>query len=554
MDRIIRILNSIKSKLRNDYALSSFLVFIFIFALLSFMYIPNRGIIAIDDHFFHFKIAENIKENGFESLRDFDNIYLTRTASDGDKYAVSLFNLSLVPFTYISDPILALKISDVFWLSLSLAFLFIALRKLKIKHPFLWILLLLSVNFFVMRMLIGRAFVMSIPFFLFEIYFAVNRRWRSFLLLSFLHVFWHQSSFFVPLLVASVVEVARYLHSYTFFWKNLLASILAAVAAMLYFPELAKGLLSVQLAANDNERFNIEGIELKVHDIFDIYGTERIAFLLLILSVSFALFIYIRMKRDEFTDQSDAKNNIIFLFVFSIFSLLFLFGTISVSGRFYDFYFPSVIFFSAIALSIAFDSGIITCSSYFRKYFLIAISIFLTFGVVNNLLLRNQIISNNDYRPIGEAAQWVSNRSDGSQKIFLHTWNHFPVSFFYNDKDIYTMGIEPIALYDYNEDLYWKWYNIFVHNIYCDIPIDCIEQKNNFDKKLMAIDEKDREKAVSENYRKMINSIKNDFGAKYIIGLNGMGQMAESNMDMVSEMSKFESEYNGSIIYAIELK
>jgi hypothetical protein len=108
------------------------------------VYWGTLGISFQDDHFFHFKLAYLLRTEGFGILNNFDWIYLTKTAQEHLRYPISLFQIALVPFTFFKDMVLGLKVSDIFWASLSVSIIFYVLLKMKTKFPIFSMLVLLS--------------------------------------------------------------------------------------------------------------------------------------------------------------------------------------------------------------------------------------------------------------------------------------------------------------------------------------------------------------------------------------------------------------------------
>ena len=160
------------------------------------------------DHYFHFRFAERLLQNGFfNSFRDFKTLFFTGIAhGEHLLYYNFLFYLLLIPFTYISPLFLAIKLYAIIALSLIGVIIFYFFKKNEIKYPFLW-----AVGFFTAiglgsfwRLFLSRPFVLS-PLIIILLVLAIHKRKFFWIfILSFLPLFWHTSTFFVPILVMIV--------------------------------------------------------------------------------------------------------------------------------------------------------------------------------------------------------------------------------------------------------------------------------------------------------------------------------------------------------------
>ena len=118
--------------------------------------------------------------------------------------------------------------------------------------------------------------------------------------------------------------------------------------------------------------------------------------------------------------------------------------------------------------------------------------------------------------------------------------------FFSNYHNTYVTGIEPTALKNYDEQLYWKYYNMFNYHYYCEKQEDCkteIEYRRN----QIGSDNEKRQILEKENGFKIINSIKNDFGARIIVSSNDyFTKTIESHPELIEEKFHVKSDkYKG---------
>ena len=87
--------------------------------------------------------------------------------------------------------------------------------------------------------------------------------------------------------------------------------------------------------------------------------------------------------------------------------------------------------------------------------------------------------------------------------VFNIHWDNFPFLFFWNQKNYYINGMDPIFEYTFDKNLYWEHY-------YLDI--DGLAIKNNVGYTCPSIRSECSDNSMVEIY----NALKNDFKAKYI--------------------------------------
>jgi hypothetical protein len=516
----------------------------------------------LDDHFFHFKYAYLIRTQGWDVVKNFK--WISVGAGRSGVYQLTLYNLAMIPFTYFKDMILGLKISDIFWVSLSMSVIYYSFRRFKIRYPMLLILVLASLSYFMDRMLIGRALVLVPGLVMLELYFATEKKYAKFFFVSLLHVAWHTSTFFLPLTIAVLAEAARILAGQKFFWKNIAAAVggfFVGINLTLYtIAALIAGTIGVQFATTQldgNISPRVEGAELYPVDMFKMLSHSEITLLFLFVCMAVVFCYYmIAKKRETKEGRPSEKSSNFVLYAAFLFALMSFAGSIIMSGRFYDFYFVSVIFLLGIILTRIFEEKKVVMEPYLKSYVLVGVVAFFMFATVGSFLDRKQAIARTDYRPIGEVAAWIEGKSNENDRIFLSDWGYFAVAFFYNSKNIYTMGMEPRSAIVENPVLYWKWYNIFAYGIYCDKQEDCVAQNTEFNEKIEKAGSDEEKQAIQkENSKKIIESIRNDFKAKYLIVSGGFASIIELNPELINDSATVQSGYNGSmIIKGFELK
>ncbi len=559
VSRINNYLRQLDKNFRAYPIIGSAMIFFLTSLLYASIYIKNPGTLFTDDHFFLFKYAYVIRMQGWDAVRHFK--WIAIEPGNSIAYQLTLFNLALIPFTYIKDMTIGLKVSDIFWASLSVSTIYYTFRKFKFSWPSLWILALASVGVFAERVLIGRALVLVPAFLMLELYFAKEKKYFKFFLISLLHIVWHPSTFFFPMVIALLIEVARMLANSKFFGKNIIGATLAFFIGINLTLYSIVGLLwqvvTIQLLAtqkaNDNG-LKIGGTELYPVDLFKMTTGSQMMLLLLLSCFSITICYYVAVKRNKIPLNESEKEDNVLLYSAFLFALMSFAGSILVSGRFYDYYFVSVIFLAAAVITVLLKRRDLLVAPKIMRYFLAGVALFFLVAVTNVFLNVKHDISNSNYDVLGEVASWVALRSNKDDRIFLSDWSLFPVAFFYNSKNIYNIGIEPEGLRMANPELYWKWYNIFVYRMYCDKAYDCLAENKKMSADIGAASEEQKKQMTKENSRKIIESIKNDFDSRFLVISGALGNVIDMNPDMIADKIEKSASIDGEDIRGYELK
>ncbi len=497
--------------------------FAFVFIFFSFVYVQSIGEPRIDDHYFHLKYAYLLRTEGLEAVNNFDWIYFSGLAHGGGRYPVTLFNIMLIPFTFLSDMVTALKFVDVFVLTTSISIIYYSMKKMKVKYAFMVSLLLLSFEYMTLRFLLGRAFILVVSLVFLEVYFAVARKYKSLAVVSALHVGLHQATFFMPLLIVSVVEFSRYIAESKFYIKSLFYSGGAIIVAMMMypgFPQSLFGMLSNVIAVQTQGGAtgeSIAGNELKKIDWIEKFISMKMLSFMIISNILVVTGIVAMHKKTKTEFAKFDKEQLICAISFFILSAGFLFGSIAMSTRFFDFLIPITVVLSALLMTMLFETKKIVISDYVLNSMKYATVIFFGIVLVNTVFIVRKNINFTDSTYIKEAAEWINERSDEDEIVFLYNWSDFSWMFFYNSDNVYTMGMEPLNLKDYDEGLYWKYYNIFKHHFSCNKEKDCKDDIKNIRDKMAKLSKGDQALVQRSNSNGVIQSVKNDFQSRFIV-------------------------------------
>ena len=485
------------------------------------IFVVSDGNPRVDDRYFHMKYAYLLRTEGLDVVKNFDWIYMINDQDGVHRYSVSLFQIALIPFTFFSDLIFAIDVVDALFASAAIALFYYIMRKEKVRYPLFFALVLVGTSFFITRLLMGRAYVFVMSLVFLEMYFAIQKKYVPLAVLVAFHVLWHQATYFMPLIIIGIVELARYLNVKKIDRKNLIYGGCGFAAGMIFFPGFPFSLISrmknlffVNSVAADG---SIGAGEMVGKNIFiDLVDKDLLLFVLLLGMGSAVFFFYAKNTMVEKDEKCSKK--IHWIFSLALFMIFVLCGSFFISARFFDFVLPTTIFLFAMVLttvlsmrSLRIDDGYMQKISFALWIWLACVSVLSVRGIYANA---NYF----EYRPIGQAAAWIEKNSDNErEKVFLHNWSHFTVFFFGNHYNAYSMGIEPASLKARDEGLYWKYYNMFAYAYYCELEGDCEDRVKKYYAKINSVDPQTRSYMDKKNSENIIQSLKTDFDAKFVV-------------------------------------
>ena len=553
-----KLVSKIKLYLNNHPFIASVVVFILI--ILSFFIIIvvyADGDPVMGDHYFHFEYADLLRTKGLDPVKNFDFIYsIAKDNKEHSRYAVSLFQISLIPFTFFKNKILGLNFADIFQASTFIAIVYYIMHKSKIKYPLIFTLLMFTSSYFVMRLLIGRAFVLAISFIFLEMYFGINKKCKVLFAVTLLHILWHQNTYFMPIAVIGAVEASRYLVTQKMHWKNIVSVVIAIITGMIFFPGFPNSLFSwlfniFAIQSGNTVGADVQSIggnELISKDFMRYFANDTILLASFVFDVVGIMYLYILQKQQNIVN--DIRKYTIWSYALFLFMIVMMLGSISLSGRFYDFLYPTIFILAGYITTIFIKLKKIDINIVLLK-FLKAGFLIVLFIIITNVFIKIYEKSNSfDALPAQKVAQWVANNSQDNDKVFLSNWGLFTIMFFNNHNNKYSMGIEPISLRNQNEEVYWKYYNIFRYNFYCEEQGDCKEELNIKKEQFKNLTKAKQKIAEKENSKKIINFIKNDFQSKFIISSsNSFSKTIKLNPKMIEKTFYVKSDkYKGQFM------
>ncbi|MFZ1627274.1 MAG: hypothetical protein WAT81_05775 [Candidatus Moraniibacteriota bacterium] len=503
----------------------------FFFTLFSLsLYFAADGVFSVDDHFFHIRFAQMIRETGVEAFTHFQSLPLTEIVTKQEHliYYNFLFYLVLLPFSLFSPLVFGLKLFGVFALAVSLTTVYSLFRRLAVHQPFLWTLFFLVAlieSGLIVRFLSARPFALAPVLLLVILFLLYKRQFLAGAGISFVYFYWHTATFFLPILVATAYFLFnRYYRAHEKFeWKIISLPFLGTLAAIalsyLIFPGVGIYLRDITFPV----LLDTSLLGGEIAEGFEVYG---VSFPLLYQSLSFLiapLIIFGCADIVEFLRR--AKSSVLLTpLVDSAQSALkttFFLGAAALlvasffSLRFADYFAYFSIMYSALAGQALFHE--------LRRYvhfswrpFKIGIILVLTLFLLNApSRIRSYTKEIPSYLTAQAPSDWMNEHLPSGQLIFNTDWDAFPLFYYFTgDRFRYVTGLEPRFLYDYDTRLYWMWRHIGDEGIYCDIP-NCTTALRRKERSLGSLDV--RGQFFVEEGDRIADAIKQEFGTDIIL-------------------------------------
>lgn len=433
------------------------------------------------DQLYHFKHAEIYKTNGI-----FDSSFPWLPYSIIGKHEADMwygFHLLLIPFTFFQDPFFGIRVAGFFITVFLLVMFYFTLARLGVEKGYVWPFLFMLSGFFALfHLTTVRPHVLSLAFDVWIYAFAITGSIWGIFGASFAAAFLHLSLFWSTLLILGVFISTKFFVEKIFDWRAVLFSLCGIILGWVLRPnpfDAAKlvyvQIIELALAKFKSVPLNF-GLELYPlgWQTFSIFG----AFILLWL---LAIFVFARAPERKTVLWSSLALSVIFFLI-----------TLFAAQRSFDFWVAFGIIF------IAFIYSNINALAR-RRGILIAAIIIAGLMSWQSLYKNDRFLKTAVWDPVRfrSAAEWLKNNSKEGDIVFNVSWDYFPELFFWNTKNFYIGGMDPIFQYAYDPELYWKAYYLETG------------KTAGFTCAATSCEEKD--------FKDTYAVIKNDFGAKYVV-------------------------------------
>lgn len=517
-------------------------VYAFFFLSLMWMYFGVTTVSSGDDHYFHFRFAQILSQEGFfQSFRHFDVIYFSNMATGTyTVYYNFLFYLVVILFAKISPLYLGIKLYAVFIAALYATTFYGVLRWLAVRRAFIWTTALFAITGYsaLARLFLSRPYVLAPAILLLILLCCFKKKYWWAGILSFVYLFWHSLTFYFPLLIGCAYWFFEYFHTKKHNWKVIFAIGTGTAVAIGVSYLLVPGFLhyvwdvvfGIYRETIIGKKVMIpEGGELYPSDFFETVNANLFLFPFFVTA---ALYQFAQLKRywpERGEKPEPAKQSeLVFSTTLVVLTCVFFIGTITVSRRFGDFF---VLFsWALIAFSMRGILASINITSVrVRRVILASVGVSLVFFFINTAIaLRSTIAGASAPSEFQHVGEWLAENTHPGEIIFYPNWSWFTQLYYYSPHNKYIIGLEPRFLYTYNPTLYWKWASISSTGYLCDTSscpqLEQIATQVRHNKKLQP-------KWYKIQGDEIAQSILNDFQSQYIVSTEGapMNDVMDNN-------------------------
>lgn len=444
---------------------------------------------ADPDSFYHAKMALLIRDQGI--VHQFPWLQLTVL---GQEYTDQhfLYHVALIPFVTWLPPLVGLKLATVVFGAGLFTVIYWMFRRLNVRWPVVFILVLLAIRPFTFRISLAKAPSTSLIFLFLGLTWMFEYRLKHLFALAFAYV-WYYGGFPLLGVTAGAVGVASWLHnrlmtkldSHRFVNKVLspvgrhrritggrflnltmvavtVGGLLAGLIINPYFPGNLRFYFHQLINIGIINFRNVIGVgnEWYSYNFGDLLANGALATLLLLLAI---IGMVLRWRA-----QSKRSWALGLLTVFTFLLTL-------KSRRYVEYYIPVAVAFAAVSISDTLrglsGEGI---RRTFQRWFwstrrgrwaagIIAVYLVFAVGWLAGRDFRNELADLRQGFRIDKfqaVSAWLAVNTPAGSRVVHSDWDEFPVLFYHNTHNTYIVGLDPTFLYKADPDAYWTWANI----------------------------------------------------------------------------------------------
>ncbi len=465
---------NVKDKLLNK--LSFFLVFLVFLSIFLFLQFQSPWLIGFDGYF-HIKFSYLLREHGF-----IDRLPWLRYTIYNDYFRDHhlLFHYLLIPFTFGNLMTLG-KIAASIFMAFAGFCLYILLRSSNVPYPaFITIVSFLSSSALLFRLEMLRIQSLSLAFLLIIFLLHYKKRYKLIFLFSMLFVYLYDA-FPLVIMISLVFMLSEFVLGKKLNYRYLLYSSAGILTALIVNPYFPNNITSFFFNIYRTLFLKVEGIKLG-SEWYPYSSWALIENMLLASAVFFLLVLFLPFVRNISREEFSAL----------IIAILFLILTMK-SRRFVE-YSPVFIMLSA---------SLIIGRRINRKILLLSIITLFPVALFNYYSAAKEIKNAPNPEIYEGSALWLMEHSREKEIVFNADWDDFPFLFFYNHKNYYIVGLDPMYMYKYDPELYRLYQRITKGKVL--VPGRIIKEK--FKASYIFVDRK---------HKKFIKQLKMDINVKKV--------------------------------------
>jgi hypothetical protein len=383
------------------------------------------------------------------------------------------FHLLLAPFALFDDSIQGVKLAGVFCLSSLLILLYGAMRMTRMRLPFLWPFVIVAFTpFSLYRLLMTRPHVVTMGLTAMLLACAVSGSLAGIVLMSFAICFVHLGFFWIIPVVLGPLVLVRRATEESWAWRETGAALIGGLAGWLLRPhpigaaklayvqivELAlekqKGL---ELLFGSDLRRGLDAMQQLGSEFVLHFGPGIAMFAAAALIVIMASASGAKLRPRQWTllwsvlALSAVELAVMMQFSIRAVDLWIVFAGMLLAATCTFLLHPRAAaetgFGGPRSLAAAIIAGLLLIGFMATRV-----------GLEHSGKMQTATYSADRLKG---AAEWLADESTPGEIVFHSHWDLFPDLFFWNTKNRYIGGMDPIFQYSFDRDLYWKAHHLY---------------------------------------------------------------------------------------------
>lgn len=454
-------LNKIPAKIKNIKPWLSWLLVIASFLSIAYFADFRSPNIYDPDSFYHIRHSQIYAEHGLlYSEFPWAQYSVIKDLKSDLWYGLHIL---LIPFTYFSDLAFGIKAAGFTITFLILLSFYFSLRNLSVAFPALWSsLFIFSSPMILFRMAMTRPHPLSLALSVLLFSYILHGPIWLVLIFSFLSSWIHASLFWFPFLVFSGIALFRIINRQKIDLYKLAALSSGTFIGLFARPHPIANLKLVYIQIIDlylskNEVLDkVIGGELTSPRLKEaLINMSILAPLIALGMVLLARILYKKIPMPENTRIAILSSLAILLASVLMYTN---------ANRAIDILSAYTIIFCALVTSYVLPriKDILSVSEKTLKIITISALSLLALGIGSTVINSRDYLAQAKLRDsFNEPARWLEENTREGEIVFHLNWSHFPILFFWNQHNYYINGMDPIFLYKYSPDLYWKIFYMF---------------------------------------------------------------------------------------------
>ncbi|NPA52652.1 MAG: hypothetical protein GXO22_07130 [Aquificae bacterium] len=410
-----------------EYKLSHTGAFLTLFILFLILQFQSPWLIGFDGYF-HIKFSYLLRDYFFIDKLPWLK-YTIYSEYFRDHHL--LFHYLLIPFTF-GDLMTWGKIGAAFFMAFAGFSLYLIFKRLNVPYPFFWAVIgFASSSALLFRLEMLRIQSLSLAFLLIIFLLNAEKRYKLLFLFSMLFVYLYDA-FPLVLIISGAFFVAEFFTERKLEFRYFLYSIAGIITGLIINPYFPQNITSFFFNIYRTFFLKVEGIKLG-SEWYPYTSWGLIENMLLALIMFGLLILFLPFAKNIKTEEIAAL----------VLALIFLVFTMK-SRRFVEY---SPVF---IALAVT----LIAMRRIDKKFIIAFLVMAVPIGILNFYKASQEIKGSPNPEIYKNAAIWIKNHSKEGEIVFNADWDDFPFLFFYNHKNYYIVGLDPMYMYKYDPKLY----------------------------------------------------------------------------------------------------